>query len=320
MMLRLAGQCLSPGGARGRLSILMFHRVVQAPDELLPSEVDARQFDAILGWIGRWFRVLPLETALQQIEAGTIAARALAITFDDGYLDNHAVALPILRRHGMTATFFIATDFLDGGIMFNDAVIEAIRATTLPTLDLTSLGLGVVPVSTTEQRRLALDRMIGGVKYLESSERDRAVRLIQQAAATAPVGDMMMRRRHLVDLLSAGMSIGAHTCSHPILSRLSDPLALREIRESKHRLESELDIEVPLFAYPNGRPGKDYGVVHARMVRECGFRAAVSTASGAASRTSDLFQIPRFTPWDRTRLRFGARMLLNLRTPVDAAH
>lgn len=319
-MLRLAGQCLSAGGARGRLSILMFHRVVQVPDELLPGEVDARQFDAILGWIGRWFRVLPLETALEQLTAGTIAARALAITFDDGYLDNHAVALPILRRHGMTATFFIATDFMDGGIMFNDAVIEAIRTTTQPTLDLTALGLGVVPVSTTEQRRAALNPVIAAVKYLESAERDRAVRVIQQAAAAAPAGDMMMRPRHLADLLSAGMSIGAHTCSHPILSRLADPIALHEIRDSKYRLESELGVEVPLFAYPNGRPDTDYRAVHASMVRDCGFRGAVSTASGAASRTSDVFQIPRFTPWDRTRLRFGARMLLNLMTPVDAAH
>ena len=318
-MLRVASWCLSPGGTRGRLSVLIFHRVAAESDELLPDEIDARQFDRILGWVGRWFQVLPLDKALQQLTSGTLAPRAAAITFDDGYLDNHAVALPLLRRHGMPATFFIATDFLDGGMMFNDAIIASIRDTRRATLDLVPLGLGVLPVSTVEQRRDALHRVIAAVKYLDRVERDRAVQALNQAAGTAPAGDPMMKRRHLADLLSAGMAIGAHTCSHPILSRLADPLALREIRDSKHRLETELGVEVPLFAYPNGRPGTDYTAAHAGMVRACGFRGAMSTAPGAASQASDVFQMPRFLPWDRTGLRFAVRMLLNLRTRVDSA-
>lgn len=318
-MLRLACRCLSPGGPRGRLSILIFHRVVAEPDELLPGEVDARQFDRILEWVGSWFQVLPLGDALRQLKAGRIAPRAVAITFDDGYLDNHAVALPILRKHGMTATFFIATDFIDGGMMFNDAVIETIRGTRRCALDLEPLGLGVLPVATIEQRRLALHQVIAAVKYLDPPERHRAVQGLHQAADSLPAGDLMMKQRHLSDLLSAGMSIGAHTCSHPILSRLAHALALREIRDSKHRLESELGVEVPLFAYPNGKPGEDYLAVHADIVRECGFHAAVSTAQGAATQGSDIFQVPRFSPWDRTRSRFGVRMLANLLTRVRTA-
>lgn len=317
MMLRLANRCLSPGGTGGRLSVLIFHRVAAAPDVLLPDELDARQFDRILGWLGRGFQVLPLADALQRLSSGTLAPRAAAITFDDGYLDNHAVALPLLQRHGLTATFFIATDFLDGGMMFNDAIIASIRETQRSALGLEALGLGVLPVSTLEQRRDAVRRVISAVKYLDPAERGRAVQALHRAAGTAPAGDPMMQRRHLADLLSAGMSIGAHTCSHPILSRLADPLALREIRNSKQRLESELGVEVPLFAYPNGKPGTDYTAAHADMVRACGFRGAVSTAPGAARQAGDVFQVPRFLPWDRTGLRFGLRMLLNLRTRVE---
>jgi peptidoglycan/xylan/chitin deacetylase (PgdA/CDA1 family) len=319
-MLRFAGHCLSPGGPRGRLSILMFHRVVAEPDDLLPGEVDARQFDRILHWVGSWFQVLPLDDALRRLKAGHIAPRAVAITFDDGYLDNHAVALPILRKHGMTATFFIATDFIDGGMMFNDTIIEAIRSTRRARLDLQPLGLGVLPVATIDQRRLALHQVIAAIKYLDPSERSRAVQKLLQAAHSVPAIDLMMNRAQLAELLSAGMSIGAHTCSHPILARMSDAQALREIRDSKHRLQSELDIEVPLFAYPNGRPGTDYTAVHAQMVRDCGFDGAVSTASGAADQHSDVFQVPRFTPWDRTRLRFGARMLFNLFAEIETAN
>ena len=68
-----------------------------------------------------------------------------------------------------------------------------------------------------------------------------------------------------------------------------------------------------LFAYPNGKPGTDYLTdVHPALVRELGFDAAVSTRWAAARRGEDLFQIPRFTPWDRSRLKFGLRLLRNL--------
>ena len=68
-----------------------------------------------------------------------------------------------------------------------------------------------------------------------------------------------------------------------------------------------------LFAYPNGKPGDDYGAEHVRMVHEARFRAAFSTAWGAASRASDVLQLPRFMPWTREPLKFDLLMLRNLR-------
>ena len=69
---------------------------------------------------------------------------------------------------------------------------------------------------------------------------------------------------------------------------------------------------VRLFAYPNGRPLRDYRREHAALVRELGFDAAVSSAWGAARAGDDLYQIPRFTPWDRPNWRFGLRLAKNL--------
>jgi hypothetical protein len=74
---------------------------------------------------------------------------------------------------------------------------------------------------------------------------------------------------------------------------------------------------VTLFAYPNGRPDDDYTARTAALVRSAGFEAAVTTAWGAARRDSDPYQLPRFTPWDRTGLRFMVRMALNLRRPRE---
>ena len=76
-------------------------------------------------------------------------------------------------------------------------------------------------------------------------------------------------------------------------------------------------IAQPAFAYPNGKPGRDYRADHAKMVREIGFDAAVSTAHGAARAGSDLYQLPRFTPWDRGSARFMLRMAQNMLKPID---
>ena len=109
------------------------------------------------------------------------------------------------------------------------------------------------------------------------------------------------------------MEIGGHTVTHPILARLPSSAARTEIVQGREQLESLLGAPVTLFAYPNGKPGQDYLPEHVAMVRELGFSAAVATAWGAASATTDAWQLPRFTPWDKTPARFMVRLLWNYR-------
>jgi hypothetical protein len=83
-------------------------------------------------------------------------------------------------------------------------------------------------------------------------------------------------------------------------------------------LEALVGEPIALFAYPNGKPRQDYAGAHVELVRTAGFDAACSTAWGVASRSSDVFQIPRFTPWDREAWRFGLRLAQNLRRTAYA--
>lgn len=310
---------LSPAGARARLNVLIFHRVLREPDPLFPDEVDAQRFDGLLGWIADWFNVLPLDEAVTRLRDGSLPARAAALTFDDGYADNHDVALPILRRHGLPCSFFVATGFLDGGRMWNDTLIEAVRRSPLPSLDLRDLHdaqgleLGVVELGDMDQRRQRLAGLIQRVKYLAPEPRLACVNAIAQRAEVQPPDDLMMSGDQVRALRAAGMQIGAHTVSHPILATLTPEAAVDEIARSRDALQTLLGERVGLFAYPNGKPGTDYlPAVHPRLVRELGFDAAVSTHWGAARAGEDLFQIPRFTPWDRSRMRFGLRLARNL--------
>jgi peptidoglycan/xylan/chitin deacetylase (PgdA/CDA1 family) len=308
----------SPAGPRGRLSILVFHRVLPEADSLFPEVLDAARFEAVCGWLRAWFVVLPLDEAVARLRAGELPARALAISFDDGYADNHDVALPILTHHGLKATFFIATGFLDGGRMWNDTAIEAVRGTSLPALDLRGLisdasGGATFSMTTIDDRRAAVETILRQAKYLPADERERVVTDIARRAEVDLPDGLMLGSEQVRSLHRAGMQIGAHTVSHPILARLNDGAARQEMAASKAFLEQILGETVSLFAYPNGKPGEDYSPRTVSLAQEVGFTAAVSTAWGAARTDSDMFQLPRFTPWDRTRLRFGGRLLANLR-------
>ena len=310
--LGLLFRCLSPAGPKARLSILIFHRVVPVPDPLFPDLPDRRRFERMLDWVKGWFNVLPLDQAVRQLVAGTLPERAAAITFDDGYADNFVIALPLLRERGLTATFFVTTGFLDGGRMFNDTVIEAVRGCARPLLDLDALGLGRHPLGASSERRAAINKLIDGIKYRPAPERLALSERIAAIAGSAPPSALMMSTQQVQELHRAGMQIGAHSVSHPILAKLTLDDARHEISDGRKFLEDLLGERVGLFAYPNGKPGEDYTEDHAQLVRQLGFDAAVSTHAGAATVSSDLMQLPRFTPWDRGRFRFGARLAANL--------
>jgi peptidoglycan/xylan/chitin deacetylase (PgdA/CDA1 family) len=316
-MLKPLFSMLSPAGPKARLSIFIFHRVLAAPDPVFPGEVHARRFDTLCSWLRGWFNILPLDEAVRRLRNGTLPARAACITFDDGYADNHDQALPILRRHGLNATFFIATGFLGGGRMFNDSVIEILRRAQGPSLDLGGLGIegmGRFDLSSADARRHAIEAILPAIKYRPLAEREELALAIQARAGVGNLpNDLMMTTEQVRALHRAGMRIGAHTRSHPILARLGREEARAEIEGGRDDLQHLLGEPVTLFAYPNGKPGKDYSRESVALVQEIGFEAAAATAWGAAGMASDPFQLPRFTPWDRSQSRFGLRMIGQLR-------
>lgn len=307
---------LSPSGQRAKLSVLIFHRVVAEPDPLFPGEVDARRFEAICSWLRNWFQVLPLDQAVRRLREGSLPSRAAAISFDDGYADNHDIAMPILQRHGLCAGFFIASGFLDGGCMWNDLVIDAIRRCRLDQFPADSLqtGLPPLPLADWEQRRTAVMQLLRAIKYLPMVERDAQVERIRLLAGVSDRPQPMMSSAQLRAMQAAGMVIGAHTVHHPILARLDREAARAEIAGGRAALQQCLQAPVDLFAYPNGKPGEDFSPESLELVREQGFEAAFTTATGAANASTDRHLLPRFTPWDQGRLRFGLRLAGNLRS------
>lgn len=303
---------IAPVLGGSRLSILIFHRVHAQSDSLFPHEVDAQKFDRMMALVAKTFRVLRLDLAVKQLASRELPARALAITFDDGYADNHAVALPILQRYGLTATFFVATGFLDGGRMWNDTVIECLRLCMASEVDLCEFGFGVLPLHTSRERRTVIDKVLPFIKYKPPSERERLLRTLHGRCGypTLP-DDLMMGSGQVRALRSAGMEIGAHTVNHPILCSVDDDEAEVEITNGRTHLESIIDAPISTFAYPNGRPGRDYNARHVNMIKRLGFAAAVSTAPGVCRAGDDTYSLKRYTPWNRTPQGWHARLVMS---------
>jgi peptidoglycan/xylan/chitin deacetylase (PgdA/CDA1 family) len=309
---------------RGKLNIFIWHSVKAEPDPLLPSEPDVRKFDAILGFLRRWFTVLPLGEAVRRLADGSLPPAAACLTLDDGYADNLTHLLPLLEKHGIPATVFVADGYLDGGCMWNDVVIESVRGCRASRLDLSAHGLPAVDLADIEARRRAIDVLLPLVKYRPLAERTPLAASIARTAGVAPPSDLMLTSTQLQTLARSPLvTIGAHTHLHPILAVENESTAREEIAASRRRLEALIDAPVTLFAYPNGRPGKDYTPRDVALARSAGFEAAVSTAQGFADAASDRFQLPRFTPWERTLPRFAMRMARHLagsaRAPSVAA-
>ncbi|MBK7081417.1 MAG: polysaccharide deacetylase family protein [Betaproteobacteria bacterium] len=303
------GGYVFPDAVHSILSVLIFHRILPEPDPLLPYEVTG-QFSAEIETLARHFTILPLREGLARLKSNTLPPTPLCLTFDDGYRDNYTMALPILQAQRISATFFIASGYLDGGRMWNDTLLAIVRGWPDDAIDLRDWGIPAIPMQSLAQRQQAWGLLFRWMRRIGARGRDELLeRLVRRVPESLPT-DLMMTRQQVRELCEAGMEIGCHTRLHPILARLPDDDARQEIVGSKRELEELTQTEVRYFAYPNGTRRR---LRHARREprRRGRLRCRLHYLLGVVTRDWDQYQIPRFTPWDRKLSRFTARFILS---------
>lgn len=298
-----------PRRGAGRLCILNYHRILAAPDPMLRDEPALATFRWQMKLLADGFNVLSLQDALAALAAGKLPPRAVCITFDDGYRSLHDLALPVLREFRLPATVFVTTGYIGSGNMWNERIIDSVRRLPNGLIDLTPLGLAPLVLTNDDERRKLLHELTQRAKYLPTDERLGMTEALEKLAGAHATESLMLTSEMIRVLAANGVEIGAHTVSHPILSRVDDSVARFEIEQGKHDLESITGAPVRYFAYPNGKPGVDFDARHIAMARGAGYEAAFSTAAGAASARHDPFQLPRSSPWDSTPLLYALRLL-----------
>lgn len=279
-------------------SVLTFHRVNDDGDPFLPA-LPTRVFEGWVSHIARHYCVLTVEDLAERAARGRVPVNALALTFDDGYRDNLTHAAPILVRHGLTATVFVTTGFIGTGeIPWFDRLAMAIRSTAKNAVVLP--GGGTAPLASVGDRLRAVEAVLGRLKRLPDEERRARLEDVIDHLGAPGAGERksaMLSWDDVHALRGLGLSVGAHTVSHPILARMSAAKAWEEIHGSKTAIERALGAPVRGFAYPNGGPD-DYTPETAALVREAGFACAVTTRRGLNSPETPPFELRRGGPWE----------------------
>jgi peptidoglycan/xylan/chitin deacetylase (PgdA/CDA1 family) len=298
----LVSRLLSPGGSRARLLVFCFHRVLERRDPFRLHEPDIQDFRDDIAIICRHFNVLGLRDAVSRLAEKTLPAGAACITFDDGYADNHALAAPVLEEAGVPATFFVATEAIEEGVMWNDLVIEALSTTgSQARFDLLPDAPGASLINGNPS--VLVKNILGSLKYRSAAERYSTAMGFYEESTGQEVPRLMMTRAQVRDLADRGFEIGGHTRSHPILKGLPDDAASDEIVGCADWIQEVTGSSPASFAYPNGIPGTDFTPTHERLVMEAGFECGVSTRWAAARSGNRRYCIPRIGPW--WRMGFG---------------
>ncbi len=263
--------------------VLLYHGVRPADDTVSPDirhkHVPEAAFAHQLDILRRLYRIIPLREAVAALREGKpLATNACVITFDDGYANNAETAAPLLKARGMPATFFVTTDFIDHKMRLWVDRFE---------MAFSKLHGKDLAADTKERERL---------KKLPTDEREHLVTELERTAGTSDMIAPLHRAMtwdQVRALAADGFEIGAHTKTHPILSRCSSEQVREELAGSKAHIETELGRPCPHFAYPNGQPSDWNEEVLAAV--KANFLSCCTTVGRFAGAKDDVYAIPRLT-------------------------
>jgi peptidoglycan/xylan/chitin deacetylase (PgdA/CDA1 family) len=288
------------------LSILTYHRVSDLPDGYAFDDgvIDAtpKAFAEQLQWLRKSCTLVDLDTVREALASGEpLPPNAVLITFDDGYLDNRTGAAPILADVGATATFFIATRFIEERKLFWwDRIAYAIKHTRA-----TRLRLGYPTELTFElprQAALAVSTLSTLVKETHGIDVERLLDGLYESAGVPwsaeierqHADELLMRWDDIRALADAGMSIQSHTRTHRTIHSLPTDVLTDELTASRRELQEQLGgRDVYALAYPVGHDVSALESV-TPAVRAAGYEVAFTNATGPASLAeNDRYWMPR---------------------------
>lgn len=281
---------------RGSAVVLMYHRVAELTFDPWRLAVSPGWFDEHMAVLRKSFRPLSLTELADATAGGEVPPRAVVVTFDDGYRDVLEHAKPSLEAHGVPATVFVTSGYVDSGEEFWWHELERICFTR--------------PSSAAEQAPASGPALIAGMSvdwgtpsdalYLELWKQLQVMPVEARRAALVELREAVglaretevntMTRAELLALRAGGLvEVGAHTVTHPNLPTLSRAGQLDEIRTSRSQLEELLGEPVGSFSYPHGELTPET----VECVREAGFDRACSSRPEAVRGAVERFTIPR---------------------------
>lgn len=294
-----AWKLLPPPRPAVAATILTFHRVCIDGEQPLDHDiyVTVGQLDAIVRMVrARGYDIVSLDELCTRVDGATAQRPMVAITFDDGFRDGRELAAPVLARHDVPWTLFLATGLPDRTCCnWWGALARVVESNDTVDIDVPSFR-GQLATRTLAQKRRALLKLSWQLRaegplvasYLAHRYGMRGSDLVEAEGMT---WDELKELHHRF-----GVEIGAHSISHSVLSSLPEEQAWREIAGSGARIEQMLGFKPKHFAPPHG-DAASIGPMHAEMARLAGYKTMSTTQQSSILEGAalDPFALPRFT-------------------------
>jgi peptidoglycan/xylan/chitin deacetylase (PgdA/CDA1 family) len=279
---------------RGRTPVLIlnYHRIAAAeqtqtyPLDLGLISATRDEFDSQMRTLRAVANPVSLDAIADAVTHGrTLPQRAVAVTFDDGFLDTFEVAFPLLQRHVIPATVFVSTDHVENDEPFWFEITahlmlrvpeRAIRFAECPQ--------GLPSADDPAARRASIAELHRVLKVCANARRRELVEQwrAQFAGSLDPQAVALSRpvsKRQILEMSRGGIEFGSHTVSHPNLALATGEVIDRELADSKIYLERLLGKPVRALAYPFGTPDT-YDARVMASARARGYELAVSFRQG----------------------------------------
>lgn len=269
------------------LTVLNYHRIDDLennPDNFQPNiSATPAEFDRQMSYISRWFNVVSLQDVTNWILKNKPLPRyAALITFDDGYLDNYTNAFPVLKKYNFPAVIYLTSGHIESNRPFYWDLVAYCFAHTKKDSILFPDGIERSWDSIDGKNQIS-KQWIESMKILEENQKQNWIsRIPEQLNVVIPDNyfkNLMMNWDQVREMSAANIDFGAHTVTHPILTRISPEQVRTEISDSKKRIEQELNKPVISLAYPNGMKA-DFNDTVINLAKETGFTTAFTLLNG----------------------------------------
>jgi peptidoglycan/xylan/chitin deacetylase (PgdA/CDA1 family) len=279
---------------RNKALIVTYHRFSETENDVTTS---ARLLAQQLEYLTAHYRILPLSELARLLASGSkLPSSVAAVTIDDGYRDCYEVAFPVLRRYKIPAALFVVTGFTDQRTwMWTDKlryVLQHARSSTLETR--VNGALLQVRLHGSHSRPELADSINAMLKELPDGAKDDSIAEIAWSLGvdlpdSPPPEFDSVNWDQVREMNSAGIEIGSHTLTHPILTNVGSARVRKELAESREHIEGIIGTPVGLFCYPNG----GYNQAIKREVARAGYRCAVTCEAGFNEASADHLALRR---------------------------
>lgn len=303
-----------------QITVLNYHRIIDSARDDFSTfkpnvSASPHGFNRQMEYVKKFYEVITLDDLLLWLqEKKSLPSNSLLITFDDGYYDNLEHAYPILNSAGFSAVIFLATNYIGSNSpFFWDFASYCAYHTKKDRMRFPYGEYHSWENDATRDKVVA--KWVQFVKYFQPDEKQKAIdHLVKDLEVTVSLdafAGLHLNWDQVRKLCDLGIEFGAHTASHPILTKVPLSQVEDELVSSKNRVQEEIKKEVFSFAYPNG--GRlDVSPKIVELVKKTGFNLAFTLLAGPTSRQiikKDPYQIRRiYVGRSDTLPRFAAKL------------